>query len=96
MSIVSNLAHKFSIVLIREPFFRNSLLKKSIEIQNAHIKHPIPMRWIITSSEAVNIYIAEATKKTTRSGDEQCSDSGKGDQIFITLLPIWLLGQRSG
>lgn len=32
----------------------------------------------------------------TRSGFEMCRESGRGSQIFKTLLPIRLLGQRSG
>ena len=36
-------------------FFRTSLLIDTIEIQTAHIKHPMAMRWIIVSSDAVNM-----------------------------------------
>ncbi len=66
------------------------------EIQKAHIKHPMAMVWIIGSSEADSMYIAESTKNSMSSEFEHCIESGKGNQNFITLLPIWLLGQRSG
>jgi len=71
-------------------------LNRFKDIQKAQPKQARAIHWIIGSPDSDNIYIAESTRKRTRSWLEQFIEAGKGNQIFITLLPIWLLGQRSG
>ena len=60
-----------------------------VNIQKAQIKHPRAITCITRFSDADSMYAADKTKNTTSSGGEQWSDAGKGNQIFITLLPIW-------
>ena len=78
------------------PLLRTCKLIAIRDIQKGHIKHPMAMQWMIGSWDSTSMQSADSTRKTTSNGLEQCSDSGKGNQIFITLLPVWSLGQRSG
>lgn len=64
-------------------------LSLPVNIQKAQIKHPRAIPCIIRFSDADSMYAADNSRNTTSSEGEQRSDSGTGNQIFITLLPIW-------